>query len=122
MHESAGAAADADPRMPRDHPREELMTAYNVVRFRIREGMDQAFLDAHRDGKAAWPGLSSGCIIKTGEQTYVLIGEWPNMTTLAGARGRMIATLDTFRHSLEGLGPGLGVTDAVSGDVVLALT
>jgi hypothetical protein len=98
------------------------MAAFNVVRFRVREGMDQAFLDAHRDGKAAWPGLARGCIIKTGEQTYVLIGEWPDMATLTGARGRMIATLDTFRHSLEELGSGLGVTDAVSGNVVLALT
>jgi hypothetical protein len=55
------------------------MTAFNVVRFRVREGMDQAFLGAHRDGKAAWPGLTRGCIIKTGAQTYILIGEWPNM-------------------------------------------
>lgn len=98
------------------------MTAFNVVRFRVREGMDQVFLDAHRDGKAAWPGLIRGCIIKTSEQTYVLIGEWADMAALAGARQRMIATLDSFRHSLEDLGPGLGVTDAVSGDQVLALT
>ena len=98
------------------------MATYNVVRFRVKEGMDQAFLDAHREGKAAWPGLIRGCIIKTGDETYMLIGEWPDMTTLAGARGPMIATLDTFRHLLEALGPGLGVTDAVSGDVVLALT
>ncbi len=54
------------------------------------------------------PGLETrGCIIKTGEQNYVLIGEWPDMTTLADARGQMIATLNTFRHSLEDLGPGL---------------
>lgn len=98
------------------------MTAWNVVRFRVREGMDQAFLDAHRDGKAAWPGLIRGCIIKTGEQTYVLIGEWLDISALAAARGQMIATLNTFRNTLEDLGSGLGVTDAVSGDVVLTLT
>jgi hypothetical protein len=44
------------------------------------------------------------------------------MARLAGARQRMIQTLDTFRHVLEDLGSGLGVTDAASGDVVLALT
>ena len=110
------------PRMPGYYKLgEKLMATYNVVRFRVKEGMDQVFLNAHRDGKSAWPGLSRGCIIKTGEQTYMLIGEWPDTTTLAGARGRMIATLDTFRHSLEDLGPGLGVTDAHSGDVVLVL-
>lgn len=34
----------------------------------------------------------------------------------------MIATLDTFRDTLEDLGGGLGVTDPVSGEVVLELT
>jgi hypothetical protein len=97
------------------------MTAFNVVRFRVKPGMDQVFLDAHRDGKARWPGLSRGLIIDAGERRYVLIGEWPDTATLAGAREPMIATLDTFRHALEDLGGGLGVTDAVSGQVVLSL-
>jgi hypothetical protein len=47
------------------------MTAVNVVRFRVKPGMDQAFLDAHRNGKAAWPGLLRGFIVKTGERSYV---------------------------------------------------
>jgi hypothetical protein len=51
----------------------------------------------------------------------VLIGEWPDMRALADARPRMIETLGTFRHALEDLGAGLGVTDAVSGNVVLSL-
>jgi hypothetical protein len=33
----------------------------------------------------------------------------------------MIATLDTFRETLEDLGGGLGVTDPVAGPVVLEL-
>jgi len=97
------------------------MTAINVVRFRIKPGMDQAFLDAHRNGKAAWPGLLRGFIAKVGDRNYVLVGEWPDMNAIAGSRNRMIGTLDTFRHTLEDLGPGLGVTDAVSGETVLTL-
>ena len=97
------------------------MTALNIVRFRVKPGMDAAFLDAHRNGKAAWPGLLRGLIVKSGERSYVLIGEWPDMDAIAGARKNMIGTLDTFRHTLEDLGPGLGVTDAVSGEMVLAL-
>jgi len=97
------------------------MTAINVVRFRVRPGMDGAFLDAHRDGKAVWPGLSRGLIVASGERSYVLIGEWPDMYALADARQSMIKTLGTFRHALEDLGPGLGVTDADSGAVVLSL-
>ncbi len=68
------------------------------------------------------PGLTRGLIIETGDRRYVLVGEWPDTTALAGARDRMIATLNTFRHTLEDQGAGLGVTDAVSGEVVLALT
>ena len=43
------------------------------------------------------------------------------MDSLANARPDMIATLDTFRDTLEDLGGGLGVTDPVSGPVVLPL-
>ena len=43
------------------------------------------------------------------------------MNALAAARPHMIATLETFRDTQEDLGGGLGVTDPVSGPVVLAL-
>jgi hypothetical protein len=97
------------------------MSMFNVVKFRVKPGQDAAFLDAHRDGKANWPGLVSGVIIGTGDQTYCLIGEWKDANVIANARGRMIGTLDSFRANLENLGVGLGVTDAVSGPVVLNL-
>jgi len=43
------------------------------------------------------------------------------MDAIAKARPNMVATLDSFRHLLEDLGGGLGVTDPVSGPVVLEL-
>jgi hypothetical protein len=43
------------------------------------------------------------------------------MDALIAARPDMIATLDSFRDTLEDFGGGLGVTDPVSGPVVLAL-
>jgi hypothetical protein len=97
------------------------MTAINVVRFRVKPGMDQTFLNAHRDGKAAWPGMLRGFIAKVGDRSYVLVGEWPDVNAIADGRSRMIGTLDTFRHTLEDLGQGLGITDAVSGETVLTL-
>ena len=97
------------------------MSTFNVVRFRVKAGQEDEFLDAHRGGKADWPGLQKGLIIKTGDRAYCLIGEWADNTTLSEARGRMIATLNSFRDTLEDLGGGLGVTDAVSGSVVLNL-
>jgi len=97
------------------------MTVFNVVKFRVKPEQDIRFLDAHRDGKADWPGLVRGQMIRTGDRAYCLIGEWADGGALADARGKMIETLNSFRDTLEDLGPGLGVTDAVSGPVVLDL-
>ena len=71
--------------------------------------------------RSNWPGLKHANIIKTGERTFCIIAEWTDMESLANARPNMIATLDSFRDTLEDLGGGLGVTDPVSGPVVLAL-
>ena len=95
------------------------MTAFNVVRFKVRSGSEEAFLEAHRT--VAWPGMRHASIIKTGEQRYCLVAEWESADDLAAGRPHMIATLDSFRDTLEDLGAGLGVTDAVSGPVVLAI-
>lgn len=97
------------------------MTAFNAVRFRVKPGRDQDFLDAHKNVQADWPGLRHVNIIKTGEQAYCIIAEWNDMEALAAARPQMIATLETFRDTLEDLGDGRGVTDPVSGPVVLNL-
>ena len=97
------------------------MTAFNTVRFRVKPGRDQEFLDAHKKVAANWPGLLHANMIKTGERTYCIIAEWSDMDALANARPQMIATLNSFRDTLEDLGGGLGVTDPVAGPVVLAL-
>ena len=97
------------------------MTAFNVVRFRVKPGREQEFLDAHKGIESNWAGLKHVNMIKTGERTYCIIAEWADMSALGAARSSMIATLDKFRDTLEDLGGGLGVTDPVSGPVVLAL-
>jgi quinol monooxygenase YgiN len=97
------------------------MTAFNIVRFKVKSGHDQDFLDAHKKIHADWQGLRHVNMVKTGEGTYCIVGEWADMDALAKARPNMIATLDTFRDMLEDLGGGLGVTDPVSGPVVLEL-
>ena len=97
------------------------MTAFNAVRFKVKAGREQEFLDAHKNVHAEWPGLRHVNIVKTGEQRYCIIAEWNDVESIAAARPAMIATLNSFRDTLEDLGGGLGVTDAVSGPVVLAL-
>lgn len=97
------------------------MTAFNAVRFKVKPGREQEFLDAHRGIGADWPGLRHANIIETGEGGYCIIAEWDDEASLAAARPQMIATLDSFRDTLEDLGEGRGVTDPVSGPVVLAM-
>ncbi len=97
------------------------MTAFNAVRFKVKPGRDQEFLDAHQSVDRDWPGLKRVNLIQAGEHDYCIIGEWVDLESMAAARPHMIATLDSFRDTLEDLGDGRGVTDPVSGPVVLEL-
>jgi hypothetical protein len=97
------------------------MTAYNVVRFRVKPGREKDFEDAHRafNRDGAMRGMRKGALIKTGDRTYVVVGEWGAMRDIVAARPAMGATLDSVRGMLEDLGGGLGVTDPVSGEAVV---
>ena len=98
-----------------------MSAAFNAVRFKVKPGREQEFLDAHARVERNWPGLRHANMIQTGEGSYCIIGEWDDMEAMAAARPHMIATLDSFRDTLEDLGDGKGVTDPVSGAVVLQL-
>ncbi|MEW6768849.1 MAG: antibiotic biosynthesis monooxygenase [Pseudomonadota bacterium] len=97
------------------------MTAFNAVRFKVKPGRDREFLDAHKNVAHDWKGLRHVNMVKTGEHNYCIIAEWDSMEALAAARPHMIATLNSFRDTLEDMGGGLGVTDPVAGPVVLEL-
>ena len=97
------------------------MPAFNVVRFKVKPGNEQQFVDAHRKVRPAFKGFLGGNLIKTGDQSFCLVGEWRTFQNIANARPQMIAFLDGFRGMLEDLGSGLGVTDPVSGKTVAKL-
>jgi hypothetical protein len=89
--------------------------------MKVKAGREAEYLKSHEhmDGKELKAaGLRKFSIIKTGERTYCVIGEWDSFDSLAKARPVMIAQLDRMRDMLEDLGGGLGVTDPVSGEVV----
>ena len=96
------------------------MTAFNVVRFRVRPGFEDEFIARHRDIREVLPGMRQMSLVRTGESTFCFVGEWRSMDSIVAAREQMIGILDGFRHMLEDLGSGLGVTDPVSGEAVVA--
>jgi hypothetical protein len=97
------------------------MTAFNVVRFRVKPGRDSEFIALHRKAPINFKGWRNGALVKTGDQSYCLVGEWDNFNNIVSARPGMIGMLDSFRDMLEDLGNGLGVTDPISGETVLQL-
>ena len=97
------------------------MTAYNVVRFRVKPGRQKQFIDYQRGMTRGFVGFQGGSVIQTGDQTFCLVGKWKSQQSIVNARPQMIAVLDGMRDLLEDLGGGLGVTDPVSGEVVLEM-
>ncbi len=103
------------------------MTAFNIVRMRVKPGREKDFLDLHRNDDTGMAermtknGFRRASIVKTGERSYCFIGEWDSFDSIAKSRDDMIKNLNAMRDMLEDLGGGLGVTDPVSGESVLEL-
>ena len=96
------------------------MTAYNIVRFKVKPAREKDFVEFHRTAQAI-AGLREGALVKTGDRAYCLVAKWDSFDSIVSARPQMIGMLDQFRDSLEDLGGGVGVTDPVSGEVVAEL-
>jgi hypothetical protein len=95
------------------------MTAFNVVRIRVKADCEASFVEMNRKpGHEVKSGLRRALMVKTGERTYCFIGEWNSMKDIVNARPDMIEDLNRWRPLLEDLGGGLGVTDAISGEAI----
>ena len=94
------------------------MRAYNVVRFKVKPGQEEKFIEAHRLDPP-FKGFLGGALVKTGDRAYCLVGEWESFDRIVAARETMLGMLDSFRDLLEDLGGGLGKTDPVSGEAVI---
>ena len=94
------------------------MGAFNVVRYRVKQGMDDKVLEVHHQASFNFPGFRRGNLIKTGESTYCFIGEWDSAAAAAEAESGMIEILNQFSDTLEELDSGKK-TDAVFGDSVI---
>ena len=90
----------------------------NVVRFRVKQECIAAFEKAYRDCPL-FDGMISQLLIRTDERQYCGVGFWDSEDALVLARPAMIAFLDSIRDLLEEISPEVGVTDALSGPVIV---
>ena len=97
------------------------MSAFNIVRFRVKPDREAEFLEAHRTGDGRFAGLRRAALVKTGERAYCFVAEWKGFGDIVSARPKMIAMLDRFRDCLEDLGGDIGITDPVSGETVVEI-
>jgi quinol monooxygenase YgiN len=98
---------------------EAAMTAFNIVRFRVKPGRVDDFIAVNTEMDRAFAGLRRIAMVKTGERDFCFVGEWDDRQSIAAAREGMTGNLDKMRDMLEDLGGGLGVTDPVSGEAVI---
>ena len=94
----------------------------NVVRGKVKEGKKDEYIKKLKEffnNMKGAEGLISIKQIQTGPNTYCTVGEWQNEDAIAKARQKMIAGLDTVRPLLDEIFPELGVTDPVSGPVIM---
>lgn len=100
------------------------MTAFNIVRMRVKPEREEEYLALNREMVTPGPGtgfngLRRIAVVKSGDRSYCLVGEWDSFDAIVAARPAMIAQLDRMRDLLEDLGGDLGVTDPISGEAVL---
>tara|TARA_B100000700_G_C14844623_1_gene760927 strand:+ start:614 stop:910 length:297 start_codon:yes stop_codon:yes gene_type:complete len=94
----------------------------NVVRSKVKEGKKDEYMKKLKEffnNIKGTDGLVSMKQIQTGPNTMCIIGEWKDEQSIAKARDKMIAGLDGVRSLLEEISPELGVTDPVSGPVIM---
>jgi hypothetical protein len=99
-----------------------MMTAMNIVHARVKPGRDAEFLKLNQEfEREKMAGMRHFWIVKTGERSYIIVGEWDNFESIVNARPTMIASLDKMRDLLEDLGGGRGVTEPYSGEAVVEI-
>jgi len=99
-----------------------MPTFMNVVRSKVKEGKKDELMKKFKeffDNMKGTDGLILMKLIQTGPKNMCTIGEWNDEQSIAKARDKMIAGLDTVRLLLEEISPELGITDPVSGPVIM---
>ena len=94
----------------------------NVVRSKVKEGKKDEYMKKLKeffDNMKGTDGLISMKQIQTDPNSMCIIGEWRDEQAISKARDKMIVGLGGVRSLLEEISPELGVTNPVSGPVIM---
>ena len=94
------------------------MKSCNEVRYQVKPEHKYEYIKAMSKLELMESNLSHK-LIQTGDYQFCEIYEWETEEALASAMSNMIKFLDSFRHTLEEISPELGVTDPVSGPIIV---
>jgi hypothetical protein len=105
-----------------DLSEEPKMTAMNIVHVRVKPGSEADFVKLNQEfERQDMAGMRHLWVVKTGERSYCIVGEWENFDAIVKSRSAMIANLDKMRDILEDLGGGRGVTEPYSGEALVEI-
>ena len=90
----------------------------NVVRFVVKEGSENDFLEVFKTFSKE-EGEIYSFLVQTGDREYVAVGTRESEDALVNARPSLIGNLDKMRDFLEEISPDLGVTDPRSGNIIM---
>ena len=93
------------------------MSFLTCVRTIVKEGEVEKYVEAVRAWEA--PAEMNGYFAQTGERTFCFTGVFKSKESLVEASPQMIVHLDSVRDLLEEISADLGVTDPVSGPVIV---
>ena len=95
------------------------MEFMNIVRVKVKQDHMDEYMQLNEEFPI-YEGQIMSRLVKTGDNTFCYVGIWESEDAIAAQRDAMIEGLDKMRHTLEEISPDLGVTDPVSGPVVIA--
>ena len=95
------------------------MKAFSVIRMQVKPDYEEEFLAlTDNPGHGIEAGLRCAHLIRTGERSYCLIGQWDNVKACAEAGSALPPDMDRLRPMLEDLGDGTGTVAIVTGEII----
>ncbi len=85
------------------------MTVMNVVHMRVKPGHEYDFINIHEEMPSSEiTGLKHFWLIRSGERSLIVVGDWESPEAIPAARPAMIANQGRLRPIPENLGDGRG--------------